>query len=141
MECFSHFDEIPETSDRVTWANLSRHIPRPLSESLLTRSTFVRFNSGVRLFDFPNLGRPWLCLNDFSRKVYPLSFVCSIYFSSRENITLRFSSSRLRCSILFVDHNILENTCRDDPHFIMVSTIKFFTWKNIECFHINEHMQ
>lgn len=88
---------------------------------LLTHSTFVRFNSDVRFFDFANLGRPWLCPDDFSRKVYPLSFVCSIYFSSRENITLRFSSSRLRSSILFVDHNILENTCRDDSRFIMVS--------------------
>lgn len=48
MERFSHFNETPETLNRVTWANLSRHIPRPLSESLFARPTFVRFNSGVR---------------------------------------------------------------------------------------------
>lgn len=112
MERFSHFDKTPETSGRVTWANLSRHIPRPLSESPLARPTFVRFNSGVRLFDFANLGKLWLCPDDFSRGVYPPSFVCSTYFSSRGNTMLRFASSRLRCSILFVGHNILENTCR-----------------------------
>lgn len=82
--------KIPETLDRVTRANLSRHIPRPLLGSPLARLPFVRFNSSVRPFDFASLGRK--CPGDFSCRVYPPSSVCLTYFSSHGDTALRFAS-------------------------------------------------
>jgi len=103
--------KIPETLDRVTRANLSRHIPRPLLGSPLARLPFVRFNSSVRLFDFASLGRK--CPGDFSCRVYPPSSVCSTYFSSHGDTTFRFGLPLLS-SALFAGYNILENMCHND---------------------------
>lgn len=111
-ERFSHFDEIPETSNRVTRANLSRHIPQPLSGSPLARLPFVRFNSAVRLFDFASLDRK--CPGDFSCRVYPPSSVCSTYFSSRGDTAFRFGLPRFLGTALFARYNILKNMCHDD---------------------------
>lgn len=102
-------DQTPETSDRVTPANLLRHIPRPLSRSPFVRPPFVRFNSGVRLFDLASLGIP-ADAPDFSRGVYPpTTFVCTSYSPSPAGkLPLRFTSPRPR--LLFVGYNIWENT-------------------------------
>lgn len=104
---------------RIAWRELIYR--DTFRDRFWNRCSLVRHLYGsIPMFDFANLGRQWLCPGDFSREVYPRSFVCSTYFSSHENITLHFASSRFRCSILFVDHNILENTCCDDSHFIIV---------------------